>query len=66
MTVTIEQQRDAQTEVLQASLVWWEARRPVGWDLRQHLDQPTVNACGSDDEKALAVAVATAVEIGVI
>lgn len=66
MTVTIEKQRDAQASLLQASLAWWEARRPVGWDLRQHLDQPTVNACGSEDEKALASAVAAAVEIGVV
>lgn len=66
MTVTIEKQRDAQDALLQASLAWWEARRPVGWDLRQHLDHPTANACGNESEKALASAVAAAVEVGVV
>lgn len=66
MPVTIEKQRDAQEAALQASLAWWEAHRPDGWDLRQHLDNPTVNATGAEADARLATAVAAAVEIGVI
>lgn len=66
MTVTIEKQRDAQAATLQAALAWWESRRPVGYTLREHLDNPTVNARGSKAETTLAAAVAAAVEVGVI
>lgn len=66
MAVTIDKQREAQIDALQAALAWWEARRPVGWDLRKHLDNPTVNAHSSEPEKALAAAVAAAIEVGAI
>lgn len=66
MAVTIENQREAQAAALQAALAWWESRRPVSWTLRQHLDNPAVNAHGSEAEKTLATAVAAAVEVGVI
>lgn len=66
MTVTLEAQRAAQEALLQAALTWWESQRPAGWDLRQHLDHPTVNAGGSQAERALATSVAHAVEVGTI
>lgn len=59
-------QRNAQSALLQAALSWWESLRPAGWDLRQHLDHPIVNAEGSEAETDLARAVASAVECGVL
>lgn len=61
----VTDQRNAQAAALQAALAWWESRRPVGWDLRRHLDNSTVNTCG-EAEKLLAAAVGQAVEVGVI
>ncbi len=61
----VTEQHDTKAATLQAALAWWEALRPVSWTLRQHLDNPTINA-GSKVEKALATAVAKAVEAGAI
>ena len=66
MPVSLETQRKAQDDLLQAALAWWESNRPTGWDLRQHLDCPKVNAVGTPAEQALAQAVAAAVEVGVV
>lgn len=38
-------------------LKWWEGFKPVEWDLKQHLKNPTVN-CKTDREKELALYVA--------
>ncbi|KVP17041.1 hypothetical protein [Burkholderia ubonensis] len=65
MAVDLNLKRERQSEVLQAALSWWEAHRPVAFDLRQHLDNPTVNMSTATDQ-ALASAVAAAVEVGVI
>lgn len=65
MAITIERQREASDAVLQAALAWWETCRPVGWGLRQHLDNPRVNM-RNEAEKRLAETVAAAVEIGLI
>ncbi|KVP75199.1 hypothetical protein WJ96_05430 [Burkholderia ubonensis] len=65
MAVDINLQRERQSEVLQAALSWWEAHRPVSFDLRQHLDNPTVNMPTKTDQ-ALASAVAAAVGVGVL
>lgn len=41
----------------QAAIKWWEARRPLAFDLSQHLDNPAVNCLdGHDSELAKAVA----------
>lgn len=63
MALTIDKQREAGDAVLAAALAWWEAQRPLGWDLRKHLDNPTVNT-QSAAEHTLAQAVADAVEVG--
>jgi hypothetical protein len=36
---------------------WWKHRRPIGWNLEQHLANPQVN-CTTDAEAALARSVA--------
>ena len=41
----------------EASIRWWESKRPVGWSEDQHLAEPTVD-CASPAEQALARAVA--------
>ncbi|QMI49879.1 hypothetical protein [Burkholderia sp. MBR-1] len=65
MAVNIAIQRERHQEVLQAALSWWEGHRPVSFDLRKHLGNPTVNM-PTERDKALAQAVAAAVEVGVI
>ena len=37
---------------------WWEARRPEGWSLEQHLAEPAAGCSASAQERALAQAVA--------
>lgn len=66
MAIDIEMKRSANDQVLQAALAWWQAHRPTGYDLRQHLDNPTVNINGNDSDRHLALAIARAVEIGLI
>lgn len=46
-------------------LAWWEELRPLGWSLRQHLDNPTVNTTSAAESK-LAECVAEAVQCGAI
>ena len=65
MGISIEDKRQAQVRLLAKSRQWWEANRPIGWDIRQHLDNPAVNT-KTDSETALAEAVASAIEIGLI
>lgn len=48
-----------------AALAWWEELRPLGWSLRQHLDNPTVNTTSAAESK-LAECVAEAVQCGAI
>lgn len=62
MTLTLEKQREAQTALLRTALAWWEAHRPAGWALREHLHAPTVGVLKG--EQALAHAVAAVVSIG--
>jgi hypothetical protein len=62
----LDKQRAASDSLLREALSWWEGHRPVGWDLRQHLDNPTVNAHSTERDAALAQAVASAVEVGLI
>ena len=33
---------------------WWEGKRPVGWTLEQHLENPTINCAGSIRDEKLA------------
>lgn len=63
MTLTIEKQREAGEAVMAAALAWWETQRPLGWNLRKHLDNPSVNT-QSAAEHTLAQAIANAVEVG--
>jgi hypothetical protein len=44
--------------VLKAAERWFAGRRPIGWSLALHLEQPQVNVA-TDNDKALATAVAT-------
>jgi hypothetical protein len=41
-----------------ASRAWWESRRLQGWTLEQHLADPTAGCDGTEEEQALAKAVA--------
>lgn len=36
---------------------WWESKRPVGWNLKEHLKSPRVN-CNTKSEQNLATAIA--------
>jgi hypothetical protein len=36
---------------------WWESKRPVEWDLKEHLKHPRVN-CNTKAEQNLATAIA--------
>lgn len=42
----------------EAATSWWRRHRPAGWTLEQHLEEPTVNARGSEGSFRLALAVA--------
>lgn len=44
-------------DVQKQALLWWRAKRPVGWNLRLHLTHPTVN-CNDVFERDLAHAIA--------
>lgn len=61
----IDKQREALQALQQASLAWWTSKRPVGWTLRKHLDTRDVNT-STASERAMATAVAAAVECGAI
>lgn len=43
--------------LIKATYDWWLTKRPVGWNLRQHLRAPCIN-CVSSSEDALASAIA--------
>jgi hypothetical protein len=51
----IESRRQALDELHDAALAWWEGRRPVGWDLREHLSNPAVNTSMAEAPLARAV-----------
>jgi len=34
---------------MHAALRWWRARRPRGWNVRDHLVHPTVNTTSASD-----------------
>lgn len=40
--------------VLMAALKWWQRRRPVGWTLDQHLDNPRIDAHENEASSLLA------------
>jgi len=42
------------------AVAWWKAKRPIGWSLERHLENPVVN-CITDIENALARKVAVVV-----
>ena len=65
MPITLEDKREATTATLTAALAWWESKRPEKYDLRAHLDAPTVNTT-TDAERTLAAAVAASVEVGAL
>lgn len=48
---------DMHEELYAAARKWWQSKRPVGWNLRQHLQDPCIN-CVSSSEDALASAIA--------
>lgn len=35
------------------AVTWWRGKKPVGWSIKQHLKNPTVN-CSTYREKLLA------------
>jgi hypothetical protein len=39
--------------VIKASCEFWLSRRPVGWTLEQHLENPTINAHDTESTKKL-------------
>ena len=43
--------------VLAAAVGWWKAHRPIGWTNADHLNNPTINAHATDNDKLLAMAV---------
>ncbi|WP_157269535.1 hypothetical protein [Azohydromonas aeria] len=47
-----------------AARAWWEAGRPDGWSLEQHLADPAAGCSDSAQERALAVTVAQWVRPG--
>lgn len=49
--------------VMECARAWWEDMRPIGWSLDEHLLHPDVN-CPTDNESALARAVALAIKSG--
>ncbi len=65
MSNSAEDRRQASIRLLAVSRKWWEGLRPVDWDIRQHLANPTVNT-SSDAETELADAIACAIKAGVI
>lgn len=48
---------DAHEVLYESARKWWLNKRPIGWNLRQHLKNPRVN-CTSSAEDTLAYAVA--------
>lgn len=65
MAHSIDKQREVMEQTGLAALAWWEELRPLGWSLRQHLDNPTVNTTSAAESK-LAECVAEAVQCGAI
>lgn len=47
-------------ELRDAAEDWWRGHRPVGWSEKEHLLNPAINCCGSDEAR-LAHAVAEVV-----
>ncbi len=47
-----------------AAKAWWEASRPAGWSLEEHLADPTAGCRDGAQERALAEAVAQWVRQG--
>lgn len=47
-----------------AAKIWWEAGRPEGWSLEQHLAEPAAGCSDSAQEQALAATVAQWVRQG--
>lgn len=48
--------------VLEAAVAWWESKRPLKYDLADHLASPGVNASSTERERTLAMAVAAYVD----
>lgn len=65
MAHSIDKQREVMEQTRLAALAWWEELLPLGWSLRQHLDNPTVNTTSAAESK-LAECVAEAVQCGAI
>jgi hypothetical protein len=47
-----------------AARVWWERGRPQGWTMEEHLADPAAGCDGSEQQRALAEAVACWVKQG--
>lgn len=43
--------------VVENAVLWWQDKRPHGWDEQRHLDNPGVN-CANAKELDIAIAVA--------
>ena len=50
-------ERNKAIRLQRAARAWWSGRRPIGWSLKRHLLDPTIN-CTDDYEKLIAKVVA--------
>lgn len=50
-------------DVVDASIDWWESKRPVSWTKEQHIENPTIN-CMNITERVLAEKIALVVKNG--
>ena len=62
---SIDRQRQALSQLQQAALLWWEGKRPLGWQLDDHLGTPAVNTT-NPWEVELARTIAAAVGCGAL
>ena len=52
----MENPRKLTKAVTAAAIAWWEGRRPRGWSLEKHLNNPCVNVQLADAGLACAIA----------
>ena len=44
------------TALFEAAVKWWESKRPCGWTLERHLENPTANRSGAEKQLAKEIA----------
>jgi hypothetical protein len=42
---------EAERHLIGAAIMWWKAKRPVGWRTEKHLQSPTVNVLNAREER---------------